>query len=56
MLCSRDQAREIIPDHALENYFDSKLIDFLSEIERVCVGAVGRQQLRTDRDDLGIHG
>jgi hypothetical protein len=31
------------------------LIDLLGEIERIGIGAEGSEQLRTNRDDLGVH-
>ena len=46
MLRGRDQAFEIIAHHALEDYFDAKLIDLLGEIEGICIGAEGREQFR----------
>ena len=43
MLRGRNQALEIIADHALENYFNAQLIDLLGEIERVRIHAEGRE-------------
>jgi hypothetical protein len=56
MLRRLNQPFEIVAHHALENHFNAQLIDLLGEIERIRIRAEGRQQLRADRDDLGIHG
>ena len=55
MLCRLDQAPEIIPHHALENYLNAYLVDLLGEIERVRIHAEGRQQFGANRDDLSVH-
>jgi hypothetical protein len=56
MLRGRDQSAEIISDHALKNDFDSQFVDLFGKKQRVRIHAEGREQFRSHRDDLGIHG
>ena len=39
----------------LEDDFDTELVKFFCQVERVGVLTKGGQQLRTDGDDLGVH-
>jgi len=44
-----------VADNGLENHLNTELVKFFCEVERVRVLAEGRQQLRADGNDLGIH-
>ena len=55
MLRGRNQVFEVVPHDALKNNFHAQLIDLLGKIQRIGVGTEGREQLRTNRDDLGVH-
>ena len=45
----------IVAHNRLADDFDSQLVQFFGEIERVGIHAVRSQQFRTHRDDLGFH-
>ena len=47
------EAGIVVADDGFEFYFDTEAIEFFGEPETVGVGAIGREQFRTNRDDFG---
>ena len=46
----------VVADDAFEAHFDSQLVQFVGEIERVGVLPVGREHLRAHGNGFGVHG
>jgi len=53
--CSSGEMLAAVADDSLENHLNSELVEFFGEIKRIRVLAERGQQLRADRDDLGVH-
>ena len=52
----RGQPFGVVAHNALEAHFNAQVVQFFGEVKRVRVLAMGSQQLRPNRDDLGVHG
>ena len=51
-----DQVALAVADDSLEGHGNADLIELFSQVKRVGVLAIGSKQLRTNRNDLGVHG
>ena len=49
------QPLAIVADHVLGRHFDAQIVQLLGEEKRIGIDPLGRQHLRADRDDLGVH-